>query len=103
LFSSHIESENRACSDGYQFPIRGDEPRADQDPIFKAAAQLTGAFLGFTQSKWINRSTLGETVERFVPVLVTTAPLYLIQNKWDEAPLSTGRLESNLNLKELMK
>jgi hypothetical protein len=39
--------------------------------------------------------------ERFIPILVTTAPLFIIRNKWTDAPLSTGHLTGDLEKEEV--
>lgn len=47
--SSTLESASSSawpCSEGYEFPGL-DKAQADQDPVFKAASQLSAAFLGF--------------------------------------------------------
>jgi hypothetical protein len=84
------ESENRVCSEGYEFPA-GKDKAADNDPVFKAAAQLSSAFLGF-----IHRRQKRRFRERYVPILVTTAQLSVVDD-WPIVPLATGRLTRELN------
>jgi hypothetical protein len=93
-----------SCSEGFEYPFRSksDDPTAEQDPVYRAASQLSAAYLGFVQDHWRNRgSGLPEKGERFVPVLVTTARLSVVQNVFEAAPLSTGRLGEKLVLKDL--
>lgn len=89
----------RVCSEGYEYPIKGDSSRADQDPIFKAASQLIAAYLGLVDRRELE--SRARFYERFIPILVTTAPLYIIRNKWTDAPLSTGHLTADLDKEEV--
>jgi len=82
-------SDNRVCSEGYEFPA-GKDKAADGDPVFKAAAQLSSAFLGL-----IHRRQKRHFRQRYVPILVTTAQLAVVDD-WPNVPLATGRLESEL-------
>jgi hypothetical protein len=100
---SEFRSDRSASSEGFEYPLRdkAESPRAEQDPLYRAATQLSAAYLGFVQDHWRNRgSGLPVGGERFVPVLVTTARLSVVQNSFDAAPLSTGRLDQNLVLKD---
>jgi hypothetical protein len=100
---SEFQVDRSSCSEGFEYPLRdkAESPRVDQDPVYRAASQLSAAYLGFVQDHWRNReSGLPAGGERFVPVLVTTARLSVVQNSFDAAPLSTGRLNENLVLKD---
>jgi hypothetical protein len=84
--------EPPVCSEGYEYPV-GRNKLADQGPVFDAANQLSGAFLGFIRRRLgLNQPAV---VERFIPVLVTTAKL-LVVNEADasKADLLSGNLNS---------
>jgi hypothetical protein len=100
---SEFRADRSSSSEGFEYPLRdkAESSRAEQDPVYRAASQLSAAYLGFVQDHWLNRgSGLPAGGERFVPVLVTTARLYVVQNSFDAAPLSTGRLDEDLVFKD---
>jgi hypothetical protein len=76
------------CSEGYEYPV-GKNKIVDQDPVFQAANQLTGAFLGFISRRL---KLNNDTVERFVPVLVTTAKLLVVRSDLSQTDILTGGL-----------
>ena len=99
LFKTELDT---SCSEGFEFPLRDkkESPVADNDPVFKAASQLSAAYLGIAQERWLNRSREG-VPEYFVPILVTTAQLSIVLNRFDAAPVTTGRIEEDLRLKDV--
>src|SRR6185369_6840721 len=80
----------------YEYPV-GKNKIVDQDPVFQAANQLAGAFLGFIARRL---SLKNDTVERFVPVLVTTAKLLVVQSDLSQTDLLTGGLAATPNCLE---
>jgi hypothetical protein len=91
------------CSEGYEFPIKSKSENlaANQDPVFKAAAQLAAAFLGFVRASCFRDGPFARTI-RFAPILITTARLCVATGEWDEVPLADGRIkEGALNLTEV--
>lgn len=85
------------CSEGYEFPSKSksENPVANQDPVFKAASQLAASFLGLVQSALRGRNVSGlQTKLLFAPILATTARLFVAKHKWDEVPLTSGRIEA---------
>jgi len=94
-FNSATASQNRVCSEGYEFPVKDGNRDADQSPVFKAAAQLSAAYVGFIHSRRRRRYP-----ERYVPILVTTAQLFIVDD-WPKVPLATGRLNSELKRTEV--
>ena len=92
LTSERLSLEPPVCSEGYEYPV-GKNKVADQAPIFEASNQLSGAFLGFIARRLGLKQP--NIVERFVPVLVTTARLLAV----NESDLSkTDLLSGNLNV-----
>lgn len=92
------------CSEGFEvgWSSRLKDFRADQDPIFQAASQLSAAYLGFMQRRLLDfakdrasSSSGGIYSENFVPVLVTNAELsfvagdFVVNEKTGEADLSS--------------
>jgi len=79
------------CSEGYE--LNKSTTKADQDPIFRAAEQLATGFLGFIARR---ARELGNSdrVERYVPILVTTAELAVVQSDLSTVSIATGRLDS---------
>src|SRR5207237_5709083 len=88
-FTRPISTDTRVCSEGFEYPIRNKSSDlvAEQDPVFKAAAQLCAAYIGFMQDR-INQGGLPARGEQIVPLLVTTARLSIVLNKFDSAPLT---------------
>ncbi len=90
--SDRLQLEPPVCSEGYEYPV-GRNKVADQDPIFQAASQLSGAFLGFIARR--QRIWQPNAVERFVPLLVTTAKLFAVnQSDLSKTDLLSGKLNS---------
>lgn len=84
------------CSEGYEITAGGKGvAKADQDPIFRAASQLSFAFLGLVRRR-IRDSVLVEKLkgrmERHVPVLVTNAELLVVKSTFESVNLDTGHL-----------
>jgi hypothetical protein len=89
------------CSEGFEV---GWSPRfkawkADQDPIFQAAAQLSGAYLGFVERRFREHNKSIDNPEVFVPALVTNAELafvksdFVVNEATGEADLSSKTLD----------
>lgn len=70
------------CSEGFEvgWSNKLKAWRADQDPIFQAAAQLSAAYLGFLGRRFSERGAATGTAETFVPVLITNAKLAFVQS-----------------------
>jgi hypothetical protein len=102
--SSFRQLRTTSCSEGFEYPLRDKKEHlvADQDPVFRAASQLSAAYLGLAQDRWRNHATgLPAEGERFVPILVTTARLSIVLNSFDAAQLTTGRLDDALDLQDV--
>jgi hypothetical protein len=86
------------CSEGYEFRKRistdQNNKSADQDPIFQAAAQLSQAYLGLINLRHRTLKKSGEVPfdfsERYVPVLVTNAELFVVESDLSATSLETG-------------
>lgn len=92
-------SDYYVCSEGLEFP-GGKNPKtpvADSDPIFKAASQLSAAFLGLVQSAVSIGTDPKE--RRFAPILVSTAKLCVADYHWAAASLSSGKIDESTALK----
>lgn len=92
------------CSEGFEWPIprgKSDAVIADTDPVYKAACQLSAAYVGFAHNWRKRTASLPARGERFVPVLVTTAQLSIVQNAFDAASLTTGCLDDSLVLRDV--
>lgn len=101
---SDFRQEQMPCSEGFEYPLRdrNESPIADNDPVSKAATQLSAAYLGIAQDRWVNRAGgLPDKGEFFVPILVTTARLSVVLNLFDAAPVTTGRLTDDLKLQDV--
>ncbi|MBE7496370.1 MAG: hypothetical protein HS117_15615 [Verrucomicrobiaceae bacterium] len=85
------------CSEGFEFDKK--KNRIDQDPIFQAGNQIAGAFLGFMARRHGKRSTRIK-IERFVPVLVTTAKLLVVESELSTTELHSGTLKDPPETKE---
>jgi len=75
---------------------------ASPDPIWQAARQTCKGYLGFVQQEFTERRKPQSTsTDRLilVPVLVTTAPLFVAEVDVSEIDLSTGNLAAPLQLK----
>ncbi|HEY5075163.1 MAG TPA: hypothetical protein VII34_10755 [Pyrinomonadaceae bacterium] len=72
------------CSEGFEvgWSNKAKAWRADQDPIFQAAAQLSAAYLGFIGRRLSEQDASSDTAETFVPVLVTNAKLAFVQSNF---------------------
>ncbi len=91
------------CSDGYQYDPEaqargGVTKRAESQSIYDAATQLCGASLGFVERR-ISEINAGvrpskRPAERYVPLLVTNAPLFYINVADVEMNTTTGELTS---------
>jgi hypothetical protein len=70
------------CSEGFEvsWSNKSKAWRADQDPIFQAAAQLAAAYLGFIGRRSSERDAASDIAETFVPVLITNAKLAFVQS-----------------------
>jgi hypothetical protein len=94
VFVDYKPPDPPVCSEGYEF--RKADGRADQDPIFKAAAQLSAGYLGFIdrRRKDFKKATPGtDTIlERYVPVLVTTADLVVVQREMKTVSIASGTI-----------
>jgi hypothetical protein len=93
------------CSEGYEYVAseKGDKKgkiaktgKADQSPIFEAGTQLASAYLGFMK-RILAAGSSGRGVERYdriVPLLVTTAPLMILQSTLPPISLETGNISN---------
>lgn len=87
------------CSEGYE--IKNSDPkkpetRADQDPIFQAGSQIAAGYLGVIARRvkeLVGRITDNPS-ESFVPVLVTTAELVVVNVGGSDISLETGNIPS---------
>lgn len=77
------------CSEGFEFP--SNKSTAEQSPIFEAASQLAAAYLGLIRNKDCVHSK-SELVRAFVPILVTTADLFIVRAPMENVSLDTGEL-----------
>lgn len=70
------------CSEGFEigWSNKSKAWRADQDPIFQAAAQLSAAYLGFIRRRLSEHDAASGAAETFVPVLITNAKLAFVQS-----------------------
>ena len=96
IFAQSVPPGPPICSEGYEY--RKEKNVADQDPLFKAAGQLSAGYLGFMARREREVRSFGHnaaTTERYVPVLVTTAELRVLRSD-----PSTICLESGNALKE---
>lgn len=94
-FTTPISSQNFTCSEGYEFPAKDGTRDANQSPVFKAAEQLSAAYIGFIHSRRSRKYP-----ERYIPILVTTAQLFIV-DEWPNVPLATGRMNSELKRTEV--
>jgi hypothetical protein len=94
-FAPLTAPQNWPCSEGYEFPLKDGTRDADQSPVFKAAAQLSAAYIGF-----INSRRQQKYPERYIPILVTTAQLFVVDD-WPNVPLATGRMDGELKRTEV--
>lgn len=85
------------CSEGFEFEAK--KNRIDQDPIFQAGNQVAGAFLGFMARRHRKRSPRIK-IERFVPVLVTTAKMLVVESGLSTTDLKSGILNEPPETKE---
>jgi hypothetical protein len=87
------------CSEGYE-TMGGDAAGRpmDQEAVFQAANQLSGAYLGFI--KWVKEKRMKAKMA-FVPILVTTAPLQIAEFPWDKVELESGLLMQPLKLRKV--
>lgn len=97
-FKRDLPADNRVCSEGFEYPMR--EGRADQDPVFKAASQLCAAYLGLVKRRCQELANT-DTIERFAPVLVTTAPLFIATQNWSKVSLLDGRMPEDVQLRSV--
>ena len=87
------------CSEGYETSGGDGAGRTmDEDPVFQAANELSGAYLGFV--KWVKEKRIKVRMA-FIPVLVTTAPLQIAEFSWDKVELSSGLLMEPLKLRKV--
>jgi hypothetical protein len=78
--------EYPVCSEGYECGTKKEGNLvANQDPVFKAAAQLTAAFLGFVR-ELVEQHGPFPRIFCFAAILVTTAPLTVAEGMWTEVP-----------------
>jgi len=82
------------CSEGYEYRKR--DGKADANPIFQAAAQLSAGCLGFIarRHKDFNRpgKPPSDAIERYIPVMVTNAELLVVQQDLKAVSLETGNM-----------
>ena len=81
------------CSDGYELREKDGKHHADQDPLFKAASQLSYAFLGFVKRRLKESRKVEEVkgwTERHIPVLITNAELFVAPSDYAAVSLQTG-------------
>lgn len=100
MFSVVVRASRAGVLGGYEYDSKATpRERSDQDPIYKAAIQLATAYLGFIERRmWEfgnkgNRPARPEGVnllERYVPVLVTNAPLRFINAGAVQIDLQSG-------------
>lgn len=95
VFSRSAPPYPPVCSEGYEFNKQ--DNKADQNPVFKASAQLSAAYLGLIDRRHrefrVPRKP-GKKVERYIPVLVTTAELVLVQKDLSAVSLASGKIGS---------
>ena len=87
------------CSEGYEMVTVNGTCKADQNPIFEAANQLSRGFLGFSllRKQQRDRSVgFNQPVDCVVPVLATTAQLRVANLNTLSVSLSTGNLTGDL-------
>jgi hypothetical protein len=109
LPSQSLNEAPPVCSEAYEYreltdPKDRRAKRADQSPVFDAAGQLAGAFLGFVQSRMSDLSQLPRNngiLERYIPLLVTNARLFFIDAENIELDLVTGDVISKPDLTEV--
>jgi hypothetical protein len=82
------------CSEGFEF---AGNKNVDQDPIFRTGAQLSAAYLGLIarrRQEFQRAPPNVDVVERYVPVLVTNAELWVDYSDFSTVNLETGILPS---------
>jgi hypothetical protein len=87
------------CSEGYEYTKKTE--KADQDPVFQACAQLSAAYLGFIARRhreFHRPGVTGDTLERYVPILVTNAALFVVDSDFATVSLETGELPAAPNV-----
>jgi hypothetical protein len=86
------------CSEGYEIVTTGKECKAAPDPIYQAANQLCRGYLGFVKLRIDQRHAERQQneIDSVIPVLVTTAELYVTEFNVSDISLTTGNLGSDL-------
>jgi hypothetical protein len=96
VFETSTPEHPPVCSEGYEY--RKTSGNADQDPVFKAAGQLSAGYLGLIARR--DREMRGpgtsptDIVERYVPVLVTNAEIIVLERDFAATCLGSGNIES---------
>jgi hypothetical protein len=93
VFTLSVPPHLVVCSEGYEYSKQ--DNKADQNPVFKASGQLSAAYRGLLDRRHREfrspRQPDGK-VERYVPVLVTTAELLLVQKDLGAISLDSGNV-----------
>jgi hypothetical protein len=97
-FGSRDHESVPICSEGYEF-TKG-KASADQNPVFMAASQLAAGYLGFIQRRHNEFAGVGgEQIEKYIPVLLTTAQLAVVSSDTKPIDLLTGRVDTPPDVK----
>ena len=91
-------AECHVCSEGYEIVTTGNARKATPDPIHQAANQLCRGYLGFVKLRMDQRDAARQPNENdsIIPVLVTTADIYVARFNVSDISLMTGNLTSGL-------
>jgi hypothetical protein len=90
------------CSEGFEISWSSKSKgwKADQDPIFQAAAQLSAAYLGFIARRLTERGAAPTSPEAFVPVLITNASLAFVKSNFKVSE-ETGEADPSSEILEV--
>jgi hypothetical protein len=93
IFAVRQPLHSHVCSEGYEY--RKSEVRADQNPIFQAATQISAGYLGLIarrQNDFNRPVTPSDAVERYVPLMVTNAELVVVDQDLKATSMETGNM-----------
>jgi hypothetical protein len=102
VFANREPPNPPVCSEGYEY--RKNDQKADQNPIFQSAAQLSAGYLGFIARRHSDFNRPGkapsDAIERYVAVMVTNAELVVVQQDLRAVSFETGNIPAPPNSKQ---
>jgi hypothetical protein len=101
-FANGAPAQLPVCSEGYEFGKS--DLKADQNPIFQAASQLSAGYLGLVarRHKELTAPMMPSALaERYVPVLVTNAELLVVEEDAKAISLETGNIAGPASVRKV--